>query len=132
MEKNLKLNVVTPIGIQYDAFVKEVVFTENDGLIGFLKEYAPTMGKIKRGILHVVDANNAINDYIVDDGVFSVSNNLLKIVTNFFIKNSDEEKQKITNIRKESLECLNAKNKSHFTFKVEIALFKNIKEMKEK
>lgn len=130
MEKELRLNVITPFGIEYDAYIKEVVVSENSGLIGFLRDYAPTMGKVKRGILHIVNSSNSVEEYIIDDGVFSVSSNLLKIITNFFIKNTDEEKQKVATLRKESLDCLNAKNKSHYTFKIEIALFKNIKEIK--
>lgn len=131
MEKELKLNVITPFGIQFDAYVKEVTVTENDGLIGFLKDYAPTMGKVKRGLLHIIDTNNSHHEYIIDDGVFSVSSNLLKIITNFFIKNTEDEKQRIIALRKESLDCLNAKNKSHYTFNIEISLFKNIKEIKD-
>ncbi|MDE5553509.1 MAG: hypothetical protein K2I67_03075, partial [Malacoplasma sp.] len=112
MERELKLNVITPFGSEYDSFVKEVILTENDGLISFLKEYAPTMGKVKRGLLKVVNLDNSVNEYIVDDGVFSISNNLLKIITNFFIVDSKEEKEKVTTLRKESLDCLNSKNRS--------------------
>lgn len=131
MEKELRLNVITPFGIEYDSFIKEVVVSENSGLIGFLKDYAPTMGKVKRGILRITNNKNSTEEYIIDDGVFSVSDNLLKIITNFFIKNSDEEKEKVDALRKESLDCLNSKNKSYYTFNIEISLFKNIKEIKK-
>lgn len=132
MERQLKLSVITPFGIEYDYFVKQVTVTENKGLISFLKDYAPTMGKVKRGILKIVDDKNQQYEYIIDDGVFSISDNLLKIITNFFIENNEKEMERITTLRKESLDCLNAKNRSQYTFQTEIALFKNLKKLQQK
>lgn len=131
MESKLFLNIITPSGIFFKDHIISTSFTDPNGEIMILKDYAPTIGKINRSIIKIRLINNEEVQYIIDSGLFVVSNNILKIMTSFCIENNDQEKAKINEMREKTIRTLNNKNHNNIEFQAEVALFKHLLKIKK-
>ncbi|BAC43853.1 hypothetical protein D8X55_00285 [Malacoplasma penetrans] len=129
---NLKLNIITPSKVAYSDFVKSVYFSDDEGDIVILNNYEPTIGKLKRSIIQIIDINNQTFEYIVDNGIYSVANCELNFLTSFCIKNTEEDKMQISQMREKTLNVLNSKNLNNFHFQFEVSLFKKISGIRKK
>lgn len=126
MDKQLMLHIYTPTKTAFKDYIISFYFTNDTGDMVILKEYSPTIGTIKRGVVKIRTWDGKDIEYVVDSGIYVVANNVLKVMTSFCIDNNENEKNKIDKIRENTLNILNNKNHNIIEFESEIALFKKI------
>lgn len=85
METNtfLKLKILTPSKKVYDENVLSVSFNEFKGNMTILKNHAPTIGKVFEGLIKITNIDNKKETFSVNDGLFIISDNILKITTSY-------------------------------------------------
>lgn len=129
---NLKFNIITPSKVAYSDYVKSVYFSDDNGDIVILNNYEPTIGKIKRSIIQIIDFQDKVFEFIIDNGVYSIANCELNFLASFCIENTEEQKKEILELREKTLNVLNSKNLNNFHFQLEVSLFKKIVGIKKK
>lgn len=130
--ENLKFNIITPSKIEYSDYVKTVYFADDQGDIVILNNYQSTIGKVKRSLIKITDFQNNKLEFIVDNGVYSIVDSELNFFTSFCIKNTEEDKQHISELRQKTLNVLNEKNLNKLEFHCEVVLFKQIATIRRK
>lgn len=99
LENNkLKLIIITPVGSPFDDYIDSILIKTDSGELSLCKNYASTIGIIKGNKIKI-KLNNKNLEYLVSDGIYVISNNLLKIITNYCYENT-----------KENLDIINKKN----------------------
>lgn len=117
--------IITPMGIMFDDYVESILVTTENGKLSLCKNYASTIGIIKKNQINV-KINNKNIEYLVSDGVYVISNNLLKIITNYCYENT---KENLDIIKKKTEKN---KNQNNGDSNKEISLVKLIQQLKRK
>lgn len=130
MKSNLLLKIITPNGIFFDEPIIFANFFDINGQLTILKDYWPTIGSVEKGPLKIKNIENKEIEFFINSGLYVVTNNVLKIMTSFCIKNTIEEKTAINDMREKSLEILRKNN--NIEISMEASLFKNLAQMKKK
>ncbi len=135
MNKNVSLflNIQTPTIKVYDNYVSSVSFEDVNGRIMILKNYSPTIGKINEGIIKIKDEKDNNIEYLIDKGLYVVSNNNLKILTSYCVENTKEEHEKIIDLRNKNIKLLK-NNSLHNSLEIreELLILKDLVKLKNK
>lgn len=125
------LQVITPNGIVFKDPIYSISFKDINGDMVILKDYCPTIGKIEKGLIKI-KKNNSDKEiiYFINGGLYTVSNNILKIMTAFCVENTDEERKRIDLIQKSAFQLL-TKNNHELEFSLEVSLLKNLTQIKK-
>ena len=100
MSENFKIEIITPDKTLISTDTSEVVIPSYEGLMTILKEHIPLVTFLRPGII-VVNSNNSIEKFFVEEGTVEFSENNLLILTTLAI-----------NIKKLSSEEINKKIES--------------------
>lgn len=71
----MKLEIITPDKKLFEGQVKSAVFPGSEGSFGLLNDHAPMIATLKKGIIELVEENNAKQNFNVNGGVVEVFNN---------------------------------------------------------
>ncbi len=88
MENTLKLKIITPNKIEFDDYISLVSFNTIDGIIVLQKNYAPTIGSVCVGKIHITTKDKKIVK-IIGKGAYIISDNNLEIITGFLFDDND-------------------------------------------
>ena len=69
------LEIITPDKKLFSGEVKSVKLPGADGSFGILNNHAPIIASLKKGVVKVVDGNNAIENFNINGGVIEMLNN---------------------------------------------------------
>ncbi len=128
---NLKFNIITPSKVVYSDFVKSVYFCDDKGDIVILNNYEPTIGKIKRSQIEIIDIEGRVLEYIIDNGIYSVADCELNFLVSFCIENTEEQKNEILEMKEKTLNVLSSK-KLNMQFNKELLIFKKLTSSRKK
>ena len=128
---NLKFNIITPSKVVYSDYVKSVYFCDDKGDIVILNNYEPTIGKIARSLIEIIDINDRVFEYIIDNGIYSVANCELNFLASFCIENTEEQKREILQLKEKTLNVLSNK-KLNMQFNQELLIFKKLNSARKK
>lgn len=131
IEKKLKLQVITPNGVLYDDFIKSVSFYDTKGKIVLSKDYASTIGFLNIGLIIINDGNQDI-EKLVGNGTYVISENILKILTIYFLDNNEKSIQYIENQKEQAIKILNEKSNNKINFSENLNIAKMIQNLKRK
>lgn len=125
VNSKLKLIIITPTGIPFEDFIESILIKTENGELSLCKNYAPTIGIIKKNKIKI-KYNSKNLEYLVSDGVYVISDNTLKVITNYFYENT-----------KENLDIINKKSEVNIDqhndeSSKEISLVKLIQQLKRK
>lgn len=129
MENKLMLHIYTPTKTYFKDYIISFYFTNADGDLVILKDFSPTIGSMKQCLAKIKTIDGKEIEYIIDSGLYVVTNNVLKVMTSFCIENNENAKNKILENRKKSVKTLNEKSQDNIEFKTEISLYKKIIEL---
>ena len=65
MENTLKLKIITPNKIEFDDYISLVSFNTIDGITVLQKNYAPTIGSVCVGKIHITTKDKKIVKIII-------------------------------------------------------------------
>ncbi len=129
--ENLRLNILTPTGSGFDQDINKIAFRCTDGDIVLFKNYAPTVGTVKFGKIKIIDIENKEHFFLIDDGMYCINNNLLEIVTGFFVPFNQENIDQLQHDKEKDYDMLtHLPNHDYFDVDREIYLIKKIKSIK--
>jgi F-type H+-transporting ATPase subunit epsilon len=98
MSENFKIEIITPDKTLISTDTSEVVIPSYEGLMTILKEHIPLVTFLRPGII-VVNSNNSIEKFFVEEGTVEFSENNLLILTTLAINiknlSSEEINKKI-------------------------------------
>ena len=80
MNDNIKLSIVTPVGIKFTGDVKEVYANASDGEIGVLPNHVPFMSTTEPGIIHFSDLDGKTHYFVASIGFIQVDDNKVEIL----------------------------------------------------
>ncbi len=80
MTANMKLSIVTPLGMVYTGEVKEVYANAVNGEIGILPNHVPFISTTEPGIIRIIEANNQEKFYIASIGFLQVNEDKIEII----------------------------------------------------
>lgn len=80
MTANMKLSIVTPLGMVYTGEVKEVYANAVNGEIGILPSHVPFISTTEPGIIRIIEANNQEKFYVASIGFIQVNENKIEIL----------------------------------------------------
>lgn len=128
--ENLVLKIITPNGCVVEDTILKVSFKSIDGDMVLMRNFAPTIGTINFGKINVTDTNNKVTPYLVDAGVFYISNNNLEIITTFCVEYTHEAIQKLHEEKEREYQILtNMDRNTYLEFTDELFLIKQIKSL---
>jgi len=78
--KLLKLEIVTPEGVTYDAEVKQVTLPGSEGEFGVLAEHATLVSLLKAGIITIETEDSKIIDVAINSGYVKVDENKVSCI----------------------------------------------------
>lgn len=129
--ENLKLKVITPKGVIYDKEVSKVVIKSMNGEVTILKNHSSLVGGISNEIVKVYDLDNKCETYISGIGIFSVSDNLLRIIPTYFIVKTQENIDKlISKFNNQKLEALKDQKQYDNYFKLKLYIVQQLNKLK--
>lgn len=131
MSNKLMLNIITPSNVVYNNTIDYVLVNTFKGKMVLNKDYASTMGVINQGIIEIVENNTSRVKKIISDGVFVIVDNELKILTDYYFDDNQENQKIIDDLKITTLNHLNSSLKKSFMSKEELYFF-NIKKMLKK
>ena len=77
----LRVRLLTPEGVVWDAEVNEIVLPTNTGKIGILKGHAPLLSGLKIGVLQL-KTDNGCTKIVLLEGFCEVEKDLVTVVSN--------------------------------------------------
>lgn len=89
MNDLLKLKIITPDKVEFDDYIAWVSFNSINGITVLQKNYAPTIGSIYIGKITIHTQTETISK-IIGKGAYSICDNYLEIITNFFLNDTNE------------------------------------------
>lgn len=131
MSNKLMLNIITPSNVVYNNTIDYVLVNTFKGKMVLNKDYASTMGVINQGTIEIVENNTSRVKKIISDGVFVIADNELKILTDYYFDDNQENQKIIDDLKITTLNHLNSSLKKSFMSKEELYFF-NIKKMLKK
>lgn len=131
MSNKLMLNIITPSNVVYNSTIDYVLVNTFKGKMVLNKDYASTMGVINQGTIEIVENNTSRVKKIISDGVFVIADNELKILTDYYFDDNQENQKIIDDLKITALNNLNSSLKKSFMSKEELYFF-NIKKMLKK
>jgi len=78
--KLLKLEIVTPEGVTYEAEVKQVTLPGSEGEFGVLAEHATLVSLLKAGIITIEAEDSTIIDVAINSGYVKVDENKVSCI----------------------------------------------------
>lgn len=85
-EKTFRLDVISPAGIQYEGDVVSVVAEGTEGSMGILRDHAPLLTGLKKGILRVREPGDKMVYLELEGGIMEVRNNNVAVLTETYEK----------------------------------------------
>lgn len=126
ISNKLKLMIITPFGTPFNDCVDSVLVKTENGELSLCKNYASTIGVVKKSKIKI-KYNNQTLEYLISDGIYSIADNVLKIMINYFYENTEEN----LNIVNEKYKEINS-NQIDEDSNNEISLVKLIQQLKRK
>lgn len=102
--KAVKLIINTPEGVFFEDEVLQVELKTTNGYIGLLANHAPIIGAIVPSICYIRDLKNNRVKALINSGIFSVKDNTISIITDFFdIIGDNNKNQDVIKAREEKI-----------------------------
>jgi len=76
----MELEIHTPDKKLYSGQIKLVKLPGTDGSFGILKNHAPLISTLEKGQIKVIDTNNNIQFFDIEEGVVEVLNNKIVVL----------------------------------------------------
>jgi len=80
MSDNIKLSIVTPLGMVYEGEAKEVYASAANGEIGVLPGHVPFISTTEPGIVHFSDLEGKEHFFVASIGFIQVDDNKVEIL----------------------------------------------------
>ncbi len=74
------LNIITPDKLVYSGEVKLVKLPGVDGSFEILNNHAPIISTLQKGQIKVIEENNELKYFDIDEGVVEVQNNRIIVL----------------------------------------------------
>ncbi len=71
----MQLDIVTPDELLYSGEIKLVKLPGVDGSFEILKNHAPLISTLEKGKIKIIEENNELKFFEINDGVVEVQNN---------------------------------------------------------
>ena len=71
----MQLDIITPDKLIYSGVIKLVKLPGTDGSFEILKNHAPLISTLAKGKIKVIEENNELKYFDIEDGVVEVQNN---------------------------------------------------------
>ena len=78
---SLELNIYTPLGNAFNGKVRHIQVPATEGKLGILKNHAPFVTTLEKGILKVETEEGENKEFSTESGVVEVLDNIVTVVT---------------------------------------------------
>jgi len=89
--KTIKLEIVTPHGLVYDADVAQVTLPGKEGEFGVLPEHASLVSLLDAGVITVETADKKVINVAINGGYVKVDENKVSCIVDGAVSLSDED-----------------------------------------
>ena len=85
-ENTFRLDVISPVAIKYEGDVVSMVAEGTEGSMGILRDHAPLLTGLKKGILKIREPGDKMIYLELEGGIMEVRNNNVVVLTETYEK----------------------------------------------